>query len=347
MRTPAIYIYDRMSSPPVKRVVHEPAIAKINRTKTLTASEYHLRHQVRAAEGDIVGALDDLGKALEKEPERAELLIDRAALRRQTDDLTGAFADLEQALRLQPSSDRAYRERGTIQFAQQDWPQAIASFSEAIRLNPASLDAYQSRANAKIQMGDYGGAIADADAGINLLDRLIGQNRIKQADYSSEMGKLAALRDLARDREHSANGDKAPPLSSPTPQFEEFMDFITSGRDLFISKKYDSAVRQFSRALEIDPTSVTALELRGKSHMADKDYHNAGEDFAKLISLAENNKQKAIYYNLRGQAREHLKQFDDAAEDFRHAIEADPEYVPAHDNLEQLQLGLRRRPGKW
>lgn len=347
MRTPAIYLYNRNSSPPVKRVVHELTNPRINRVKTLTAGEYHLRHQVRAAEGDITGALDDLGKALGLEPERAEFLIDRAVLRHKTDDPSGALADLEQALRLQPTNDRAYRERGVIYFAHQEWQLAIENFSDAIRLNPTNLDAYRTCAAAKIQKGDYAGAIADVEAALARLDALVGQNRIKQEDYSRETGELAALSDLARERILS-DGNKPSPPTPAAPQFEEFMEFITSGRELFIAKQYNSAIRQFSRALDIDPGSVTALELRGKARIADKEYRGAVADFAELIDLAENNKQKAIFYNLRGQAHEHLKLFDEAADDFQQAIEADPEYIPAQENLEQLQRsGAKRRPVKW
>ncbi|MHB8626941.1 MAG: tetratricopeptide repeat protein [Aggregatilineales bacterium] len=421
MRTPEINIYNRSSVPPVKRLLNQGDDAKVARSKALTASEYHLRHQVRAAEGDVAGAMEDLTQALRLEPERAEILIDRAVLRRQTGDSAGALADLEQALRLDARSGLAYRERGTTYYYQQHWQQAVENFTQALRLlpddfvafrqrgfaycnlqewdraiedstqaiqiNPSSPDAYNdratakrgkgdpdgaiadctealrvmpnyyyayaNRADAKIQKGDYDGAIADADTGTKLLEALLSQDRIKQDKYARGIGMMTAMRETATERKSSQppNEQVSDPVLLPTPaapaQFEEFMEFITSGRELFIAKKYDSAIRQFSRALELDPNSVTALELRGKAHIADKDYQGAVEDFSKLIELAENSKQKAIFHTMRGQAREHLKRFGEAADDFQQAIEADPDYIPAQENLEQLQSGGKRRTVRW
>jgi tetratricopeptide (TPR) repeat protein len=420
MRTPEINIYNRSSVPPVQRLLNQGDSAKIARSKALSASEYHLRHQVRAAEGDIAGALEDLTQALQLEPERAEILIDRAILRRQTSDSAGALADLEQALRLDARSGLAYRERGTTYYYQQHWQQAVENFTQALRLlpddfvafrqrgfaycnlqewdhaiadstqairiNPSSPDAYNdratakrgkgdydgaiadctealrvmpnyyyayaNRADAKIQKGDYDAAIADTDTGTKLLEALLSQDRIKPDKYTRGLGMMAAMRETATERKPSPSNEQVsdpvlPPAPPTPPEFEAFMEFITSGRELFIAKKYDSAIRQFSRALDLDPNSVTALELRGKAYVADKDYHGAVKDFSKLIELAENSNQKAIFHNMRGQAREHLKHFDEAADDFQQAIEADPEYIPAQENLEQLQTGGKRRPVRW
>ena len=94
--------------------------------------------RARAAAGDLWGAVDDLGRALERAPDAVEALVLRAAAYRRLDVPELSGDDLARALGLAPKRADAYLERGLLKQDRGDQAGARADFAKVIELAPDS-----------------------------------------------------------------------------------------------------------------------------------------------------------------------------------------------------------------
>ena len=92
---------------------------------------------------------------------------------------------------------------------------------------------------------------------------------------------------------------------------------------------YNAAIKDFSKALELDSNNVKAVFNRGNSLYMLNDFSNALSDFNKTIEL------DSIYpkaYNNRGLVYSRLMMDDKSLEDYNKAIELNPEFSDAFFN---------------
>jgi protein O-mannosyl-transferase len=94
-------------------------------------------------------------------------------------------------------------------------------------------------------------------------------------------------------------------------------------------KKYDRALEDFNKAIELKPNYTDAYLNRGFVFMDEKRYDRALEDFNKAIELKPN--YAKAYYN-RGNVFWDEKKYDRAIEDYSKAIELNPNYSEAYVN---------------
>ena len=98
----------------------------------------------------------------------------------------------------------------------------------------------------------------------------------------------------------------------------------------YLSKKvYESAIKDFSKALELGMDNPRIYLLRGWTYHLQKNYDHAIEDFTKAIEL---NLHNADVYTYRGTIYYHKGKYNEAIEDFTKAIELDPEDVIIRNN---------------
>jgi tetratricopeptide (TPR) repeat protein len=129
---------------------------------------YNNRADLRKANGDVEGALDDLNQALRFNPHYVPAYCSRGNIRRGKGDLAGALADYNQAIRLDPNYANAYNGRGRIRQARGDLDGALADYDHAIHLAPLHANAHNNRGNARRAKGDLVGAIADYAQAVQL-----------------------------------------------------------------------------------------------------------------------------------------------------------------------------------
>jgi len=89
-------------------------------------------------------------------------------------------------------------------------------------------------------------------------------------------------------------------------------------------RRFDEARADFNRALDINAGLGEAYLNRGNTFIYEQRYGDAIEDFDQAIAL-ETRQPHAAYYN-RALAKEALKQFDGAYEDYRKAAELAPDW---------------------
>ena len=105
------------------------------------------------------------------------------------------------------------------------------------------------------------------------------------------------------------------------------------------SKKYVEALKDFDKAIEIDPNYSTAYNNRGIAKHGLKQYEEAIRDNNKAIELDPNDSEA---YNIRGVVKNDLKKYEEAIKDYNKAIELDPSYSIAYSNRGTAKNDLKK-----
>jgi tetratricopeptide (TPR) repeat protein len=96
-----------------------------------------------------------------------------------------------------------------------------------------------------------------------------------------------------------------------------------------LAGRFDKAVEDFGKAIELDPKNVGAWMGRGFVWFQEREYQKAIDDFSKAIELAPNLAQA---HNNRGYNRQMLDDYENALADYNQAIRLAPEYALAYQN---------------
>ena len=98
----------------------------------------------------------------------AKKYFDSALTKHNRGDYTGAISDLDKAIELDPNYAPAYYNRGVAKAELKQYSEAIADYDKAIELDPRSASAYYNRGVTKYNLKEYSEAIADYDKAIEL-----------------------------------------------------------------------------------------------------------------------------------------------------------------------------------
>jgi len=91
--------------------------------------------------------------------------------------------------------------------------------------------------------------------------------------------------------------------------------------------KYDQAISDYTKAIEIDPGHSTAYNNRGVAYGEKGQYDRAISDYTKAIEI--NPRFAAAYYN-RGLAYQNKGGYDQAIPDYNKALEINPRLAEAY-----------------
>lgn len=103
--------------------------------------------------------------------------------------------------------------------------------------------------------------------------------------------------------------------------------FVSRGSVKYTAKKYNSAVEDYTKAIEIDPENIGAYLLRGLSNYHMGSYDSSITDFTKAGKF-EVTKYIACYF--RGMVNSKMNKHNDAILDYTKAIEFNPKSRIAH-----------------
>ena len=103
------------------------------------------------------------------------------------------------------------------------------------------------------------------------------------------------------------------------------------------SGEYEDAIKDYDKAIELDPQLAEAYYNRGLSKDYLEEYEDAIKDYDKAIEL---NPKSAIAYNNRGNSKYSLEEYEDAIKDYDKAIELDPKYAIAYNNRGNSKYSL-------
>jgi tetratricopeptide (TPR) repeat protein len=106
-----------------------------------------------------------------------------------------------------------------------------------------------------------------------------------------------------------------------------------------LQRRYDQALDDYNRALEVDPQDGAAYRDRGNVYGLQRRFDQALEDLNKALEL---DPQDATAYSGRGNIYSWLRRYDQALEDLNRALELDPQNVRAYLHRGRVYSWLRR-----
>lgn len=155
-----------------------------------------------AAKHGVADALDNLNKALAKNPQDVSSLLSRGGLLVQIGQVERGLKDLSEMIKLQPDNGRSYLFRGEVYRRSKRTDLALADFGKAIELNPDDDAAYYFRAQTLLAQGRAKRALQDAEKALSLNPKsavywkmraraheALGQTALAASDYRSALAK--------------------------------------------------------------------------------------------------------------------------------------------------------------
>ncbi len=150
------------------------SLISLKNSQIVKAQEYSKLALQKVLTRDFKGALADLDRAIQLDPNYAKAYNSRGTVKMLGfKDYQGAALDINRAIQIDPKLSAAYANRGTLKAMEsQDYKGALVEYNRAIQLDPNNIDAYTSRAATKYRfLKDRAGGIADLQKAIKLLQQ--------------------------------------------------------------------------------------------------------------------------------------------------------------------------------
>lgn len=118
---------------------------------------------------------------------------------------------------------------------------------------------------------------------------------------------------------------------------QQYANYEEAGLKDFENKKYDDAIENFNKVIEIDPNNRDAYFTRARAKSALGDLKGSIADNDKVIELDPN---FSMAYNNRGWDNFLQKNYIEALKDFNKAIELEPRNDVAYDSRQETKFAL-------
>jgi tetratricopeptide (TPR) repeat protein len=205
----------------------------------------------RSSLGDYRGALEDLRRVLELEPDNPYNMFLRGEHLRILGRYEEAVADLDQGIRLDPGQAFAWASRGAARLALGELEEAHADLNRALDLNADYAWALARRARLWRARRDRTRQLTDLDRALAL-----------QPDWAwGRCERGDALRVAGRDEEALADYDRALALD---PDYASA--YASRGASYANLGRLQEALADLDRALALNPVYVWALHRRAEVH---------------------------------------------------------------------------------
>ena len=274
---------------------------------------------------------------------RYVLLVYRAVLRIRTDRSPEAIADLQAAIKLKPNAYQAFVNMANAFRKLGDLDQAVAQLDHALRLEPGLAHLYRLRARLQLQRNEPERALGDFNQAIERetsnstyrVDDLVDRGRLllRGKKHDEALASFNAALTLRPDH-LEARRFQAEALfhlgrfAEVVEVFDRYLDAgkpsesVYRGRGLARAElgRYPGAIEDFTKALELKPTSAVQA-YRGWMHLAVDAPKMALRDFELAIELDPRNGDA---YSGRGFVHVSQGRHREAARDAAEAIRLGP-----------------------
>ena len=278
--------------------------------------------QIQAGQFDQ--ARVELAIARRVSPNSLMLIYTQALLDFRQGKLQAAREQLQQVLRAAPEHLPSHLLMGVVMRGLGSYPQAEQHLRKFLEANPGQAYASKLLASVLMHAGDPAQALA-------LIEPLLPQHQ-QDVEMLALAGELF-LR-LRRYEQAAAHFERASALAPQTTMLRTALAMSHLGLG-----DTGRAIAQLEEAASADQKSSRTGVLLVLTQLRSKDYAGALESVRRLEAHQENN---PMVYNLKGGVL--LLQRDNAAAraSFERALTADPLFLPALDNLTQLDLNEKQ-----
>jgi len=267
--------------------------------------------------------IEQASAAIEKEPSRAGLYVDRAYLERLDEQFDAALGDLDLARRHDPAEVRVAAERGMTLSAMGRYADAEVELSLCIGLRNGTAPIFAERAKVREHLGLKKEAVADYTSAIAL-----------RPDIEFYMAR-GALQESLGDPSAAAAGykDGVAKLGEAV-NFDLALIRVETSR-----KRYDAALRIIDAQLGRSPVKTDwylrradVLVAAGRRDEAQKDRERALSEANQ--ALEQNTNGIRLYSRAKVQVA--LGRYDDARRDLALVLEKSPGFAEAREMLATL-----------
>lgn len=291
-----------------------------------------LRASISLAHPGVHHDIERVSEALQKQPNRVELLSERGVYYRIAGDFEASLADFDAVARLDPSNLDVAAHRGMTLAAMGRNADAERELTRFIDGGRASGSVFAERAFVRVKLGRVEGAIADFTASLSInpdVELFIERSRLEES-----LGQLdQAVRGV---REGLAALGGAVVLRDRLINLE------------ILRKNYDSALQAIDDQLAVTPVKTEwllrraqILSVAGKAADAERDRLRALDEANRSLSK----RSSAIHLVSRARANFALGRLDEAIRDLRLALDQSPRMDEAHALLRQIEAAANPGTG--
>src|SRR5256714_486843 len=215
--------------------------------------------------------------------------IGRAYDKEQQGDIDGAIADLERAIEHQPDRrDEACGHLAGVKEKRGDWAGALAAYDRLVSFNPNNAGSYYARATAKKQHGDFEAAMVDFTKAAEL--RRSGVSFVEVGNFRKAQGDAAGA--MAEYDRAIAILDKQ--ISGREPPIDRLdLLYYHRGYTKELKGDLDGAVSDYNQAITIKPTyEAGAFSRRGDIKKSRGDLWGAIADYEHAVQYAQLDEDK-------------------------------------------------------
>ncbi|KAJ1102670.1 hypothetical protein NDU88_000114 [Pleurodeles waltl] len=317
------------------------------------ADAYLSKAEVCKSQGDITLAIINYSQALKCRPEDGDIYYSRAEMYERRGELILAMDDYAQSFLYKPQRTEAMMKHGLHQFENANWNAAILDFSALLKQNPNDAQARIYRGRACMKQSRYVDAVEDFSAAVHL-DPMNWLAFYYRGCLLRKMHPRRALQDfsisvLINDGFENLNSflhrgilyadlrlwDEAICDFESVLELDRTMAlaYVNIGLICFLHQdNYYKAIRHFSTAIQVDPTSTRAYLCRAQTYHKIHELSKALKDITRAIHLQPDALQ---LYITRGLYLFEMKQYDLASFCIRYAAEMDQGTSPVQRALVQ------------
>ncbi|NEQ16270.1 MAG: tetratricopeptide repeat protein, partial [Moorea sp. SIO3E2] len=186
--------------------------------------------------GDYRRAIQDLGQAMELNPQDAQVRYHRGLVRIELGDYRGAIDDLTKLLQSNPENRDVLIHRGNAYIQMGDYRQAIEDYSRVITLKPNDAQSYRYRATAREKFEDLRGAFEDYQQAANLYF-----DQQDWTNYRKLLDKLKQLQPLQLTEGSSNRESQAPSNIKPSRELQQRLLRLVGGQSDIATRLLDLA----------------------------------------------------------------------------------------------------------
>lgn len=256
--------------------------------------------------------------------------IDEAFYHYQQNDLTSAINKFSKALEYKNEVSNgykvaeAYMSRGICRQSLQNYVAALQDFNEGLKIKPEFIKLYQSKVRLYVATKKYSDAIQWADKGLE----------IKPFDSDLMLKKSEAFHYLKKYDEAILTLKL---LNTEYPKNK--MGYKYTASNYQYKKNWDSTLKYFEKAIELDPLDMESFYDRGIAYAHMKDTLNAMKDIRHAMQLDTANRWIG-YNNIAYFIKFEEKDFNSALNLLNNAIKLNPEFAYAYSNRGYAKMNL-------
>ena len=242
-------------------------LAEWQQRKQVRAAAYYSLGKEKLDAKNYAGAIVNLDKAIELNPEYVRAHYERAIAQVYLGNYASAIASCTRVIRIDPGEADAYNTRGSVKAYLGDYTDAVVDLDKAIELDAQHANAYSNRGIVKLKLGESEAAQANAKAAQRLYEAAI-----TDSDKAIEL-------DVEHDRAYGNRGT----LKFRLGEFETIRENAKAAQRL-----YKATIDDCDKAIEIDPNYADAYSFRGAAKSALGDPEAAMLDVNKAIQIDPN-----------------------------------------------------------